>query len=156
LITRIVRDYDAYVRRNLERGVSAKDLNVGFLKSTEIQVKKQVEGINKIIRDKIKEGESYIKHNWAESTGEILEGVEQSDVLRGFLKLFGGERSVGRLLGVVSPRNSNIQPSDDASEVSGYLSSTESQGSTSNSNSNGGNKKNSKKNSKKKQKIDIK
>ncbi|RKP37830.1 hypothetical protein BJ085DRAFT_2058, partial [Dimargaris cristalligena] len=53
LITRIVRDYDAYLRRNLERGVSHKDLNISFLKAQELQVKKRARDIRNSIQQNL-------------------------------------------------------------------------------------------------------
>ncbi|KAI8344752.1 hypothetical protein BC941DRAFT_409528 [Chlamydoabsidia padenii] len=50
LITRIVRDYDAYLRRNLERGVSAKDLNISFLKERKIKTKKSIDDLRHTIK----------------------------------------------------------------------------------------------------------
>lgn len=43
IITRIVKDYDEFVRRNLERGVSAKDLNVGIIDENIYKVKNKMQ-----------------------------------------------------------------------------------------------------------------
>ena len=32
MINRIIANYEKYIRRNFERGVSAKDMNVSYLK----------------------------------------------------------------------------------------------------------------------------
>ncbi|EJW04402.1 hypothetical protein EDEG_01366 [Edhazardia aedis USNM 41457] len=42
IITRIVKDYDEYVRRNLERGITARELNVSFIDENMIQLKYKV------------------------------------------------------------------------------------------------------------------
>lgn len=53
IITKIVHDYDAYVRRNVLRGVSAKDLNISKFKEKEILVKQKVNELTNSIASKM-------------------------------------------------------------------------------------------------------
>ncbi|KAI9261029.1 cytidylyltransferase-domain-containing protein [Sporodiniella umbellata] len=84
LITRIVRDYDAYLRRNLERGVSAKDLNISFLKERKIKTKKSIQDLRQTLKTAINE--------------TILHWEDKShDFIRGFSGVFGAEDVVDKL-----------------------------------------------------------
>ncbi|KAH8821027.1 cholinephosphate cytidylyltransferase-like protein [Xylogone sp. PMI_703] len=60
IITKIVRDYEKYIARQLKRGTSRQELNVSWLKKNEIDLKRHVSEIREAIRS-----------NWA-TTGQEL------------------------------------------------------------------------------------
>ncbi|KAK3825751.1 MAG: cytidylyltransferase-domain-containing protein, partial [Benniella sp.] len=74
LITRIVKDYDQYLRRNLERGVSAKDLGIGFFKEQEVKLKKSAHDLR-----------TSIQQNWTGTKDELKNEIA---VLRNELRQF--------------------------------------------------------------------
>lgn len=80
LITRIVRDYDMYVQRNLRRGYTREEMNVGFIKEKELAVKERYDAI------KVKSQE--IIHNWEDKSREII---------MGFIQMFGRESVMSEL-----------------------------------------------------------
>lgn len=105
LITRIVRDYDKFLRRNLERGVSAKELNISFLKEQQIKTQKNIEKVKSTVIDHLEMWESQSHHYITEFAS--LFGVEL--VVGNFLaktKLLSGTNTPNRSL---SRRNSSEQ-----------------------------------------------
>ncbi|KAI7884119.1 cytidylyltransferase-domain-containing protein [Mucor mucedo] len=84
LITRIVRDYDAYLRRNLERGVTAKELNISFIKERKIKTKKSIQDLKKTIRTAINDS-------------MLLWEDKSHDFIRGFSGVFGAEDVVDKI-----------------------------------------------------------
>ncbi|CAO3684870.1 unnamed protein product [Rhizopus stolonifer] len=109
LITRIVRDYDAYLRRNLERGVSAKELNISFLKERKIKTKKSIEDLRQTLKTAIND--------------TILHWEDKShDFIRGFSGVFGAEDVVDKLW---KYRNRKRLRSEDSSQASSRVQSDE-------------------------------
>ncbi|KAI8372360.1 hypothetical protein EDC96DRAFT_500824 [Choanephora cucurbitarum] len=88
LITRIVRDYDAYLRRNLERGVSAKELNISFFKETEIKTKKSIDDLK-----------NQVKHVVLEHLGSWED--QSHEFIKSFAGRFGAENMVVRCMSIV-------------------------------------------------------
>jgi len=61
IVARVVRDYDMYVRRNLARGYSRKDLNVSFLKGQKYKLQNKVDEIGKEVQGRLRSLEEQSK-----------------------------------------------------------------------------------------------
>jgi choline-phosphate cytidylyltransferase len=74
IITKIVRDYEKYIARQLKRGTSRQELNISWLKKNEMDVKRHVAELRESI-----------KNNWTQAGGEIgrdLRGFWQGQTSR--------------------------------------------------------------------------
>lgn len=86
LITRIVRDYDLYVRRNLARGYSAKELNVSFINEQKFLIQNKM--------DKIK---GRLKERKDEVFNRVLDSRQTNHLIGSFLGLFERNGSLNNL-----------------------------------------------------------
>jgi choline-phosphate cytidylyltransferase len=71
LICRIVRDYDVYVRRNLQRGYTAHDLNVGFFKEKKIRLEDKIDTFKEKV-NKYQEETKELIGKWEEKSREFI------------------------------------------------------------------------------------
>lgn len=84
LVARIVRDYDVYVRRNLARGYSAKDMNVSYLNEKKFLLQNKMGELKEKLDDK----KSELIQKWEDKSREFISS---------FLEMFGREGRLNHL-----------------------------------------------------------
>lgn len=114
VIARIIKDYDMYVRRNLQRGYTAKELNVSYMKEKKIQFTEKLDKV----KDKGKEWIGKVKET-KEKGNEMMNRWEEKskEFIGNFLELFGKDGRISNwmkesIARAVSPTPSS--PTDDS------------------------------------------
>ena len=103
IVARIVRDYDLYVRRNLQRGYTAKELNVSFLSEKKFRLQNKIDEMKHKGKKVIDDVKGDFIQKWEEKSNEFI---------RTFLMLFGRDnltqiwdKSKGRIKDVLHKRS---------------------------------------------------
>ncbi|XP_025079110.1 choline-phosphate cytidylyltransferase B-like [Pomacea canaliculata] len=126
VITRIIKDYDVYVRRNLARGYSHKDLNVSYMKAKRIKIKENYTKLEEKLKDKGKEfiaswkesmdRGNLLLHRWEEKSKEFIGNFVDMFGKDGKLNKWFTENTmrIGRALSPSRspPRSSSPSPTD--------------------------------------------
>merc|ERR1712203_1012141 len=89
IVSRIVRDYDTYVRRNLARGYSRQELNVSFLKGQKYKLQNKVDSIKSDVTERFMKWEEQSKemvgsflHNFTNPAIEQLFNTGKEKIYR--------------------------------------------------------------------------
>lgn len=75
IITRIVRDYDTFVRRQLERGIALDDLNLSFFKKESIIMKKKWKELENDFKNEIHEIKEELRYAflyWEKVSNDLI------------------------------------------------------------------------------------
>ncbi|KAK8405851.1 hypothetical protein O3P69_001970 [Scylla paramamosain] len=99
VVSRIVKDYDVYVRRNLARGYSAKELNVSYINEKKYRLQNKIDDLKK-------KGKEMFEDIEGKRTDLIMKWEEKSrEFIDAFLMLFGRD---GRLTQYLTEKKDSV------------------------------------------------